>query len=239
MEEKALKRHEKSITPSRRQFLLTGAAAVTGTAVLAGCGANAKDVGAVEDLMREHGILRRCMLVYTTFAERLRVHSANVPLDALGTTATLFRRFGEDYHERKLEEVYIFPSVAAAKGTAASYVQTLIDQHNRGRQITDYLLGTVKRGRIADADALASVLDSFVLMYRYHTAREDTVVFPAWKQALSGRDLEKMGDRFEDIERAEFGRDGFEEAAAKIAAVESQLGTDDLSRFTAPIPPLP
>ena len=29
---------------------------------------------------------------------------------AIARTAKLFRSFGEDYHERKLEEAYIFPA---------------------------------------------------------------------------------------------------------------------------------
>ena len=50
---------------ARRNLLL--AAAIGGTALLplSGCGKKGeeKDVGAVEDLMREHGVLRRALLV--------------------------------------------------------------------------------------------------------------------------------------------------------------------------------
>ena len=58
------------------------------------------EVPAAEDLMREHGILRRALLVYSETASRLSHGNGNVPLDELGRTATLFRSFGEDYHER-------------------------------------------------------------------------------------------------------------------------------------------
>ena len=63
------------------------------------------EVTAAEDLMREHGILRRALLVYQESAMRLRQDAASVPPDALEKAANLFRVFGEDYHERKLEEV--------------------------------------------------------------------------------------------------------------------------------------
>src|ERR1017187_890582 len=64
----------------------------------------ADDVSAVEDLMREHGVLRRALVVYREVAVRLRASAATVPPSALQKTAKLFRSFGEDYHERKLEE---------------------------------------------------------------------------------------------------------------------------------------
>ena len=74
------------------------------------------EVTATEDLMREHGVLRRALLVYTAAANRLRANPASVPPDALQKTARLFRAFGEDYHEKKLEEPYIFPAVKKAGG---------------------------------------------------------------------------------------------------------------------------
>src|SRR5918994_7883236 len=54
------------------------------------------EVTAAEDLMREHGILRRALLVYREAATRLRRDASSVPLDVLEKTANLFRVFGED-----------------------------------------------------------------------------------------------------------------------------------------------
>jgi len=198
-----------------------------------------KEVGANEDLMREHGVLRRALLVYRAAAMRLRSEPARVPADALAQTARLFRTFGEDYHERKLEEDHIFPAVRKTKGPAAAYVDVLHAQHDRGRQLTDYVLRATARGRIAGADALplAQALDTFELMYEHHAAREDTIVFPAWKDALSAGAYHEMSERFEDIEKRMFGHDGFEDAVRRIAAIETRLGIDDLSRFTMAAPP--
>ena len=39
------------------------------------------EVTATEDLMREHGVLRRALLVYTAAANRLRANPASVPTD--------------------------------------------------------------------------------------------------------------------------------------------------------------
>jgi hemerythrin-like domain-containing protein len=90
-----------------------------------------KPVGATEDLMREHGVIRRALLVYRESAVKLRSAPGSVDPKAIAATATLFRSFGEDYHERKLEETYIFPAVKKAGGPAAAYVDVLIAQHNR------------------------------------------------------------------------------------------------------------
>src|SRR6266498_2830131 len=189
--------------------------------------------------MREHGILRRALLVYTAAASKLRANPASVPPDALRKTARLFRAFAEDYHEKKLEEPYIFPAVKKAGGAAASYPDILVVQHNRGREITDYILAVTQGAKLgaANAEALAKSLEGFVLMYRNHAAREDTIIFPAWKQTMTGKQLDEMNDKFEDIEHEQFGEDGFEDAVKQIAAIESSLGLADISQFTAPPPP--
>jgi hemerythrin-like domain-containing protein len=193
-----------------------------------------KEVGAVEDLMREHGVIRRAILVYRNMAATLRTKPAGLDPELLRRTATMFRNFGEDYHERKLEETHIFPTVKKAGGQAAANVDVLIAQHQRGRELTDYILGVAAKGGIGsgDADPLARVLDGVELMYEHHAAREDTVVFPAWKHVLSARQLDEMGDRFEEIEHKQFGKDGFEDAVAQIAKIEEALGIGDISQFT-------
>ena len=196
------------------------------------------EVTATEDLMREHGVLRRALLVYTAAAPKLRSNPAAISPDALKRTATLFRAFGEDYHEKKLEETYIFPAVKKAGGEAASYPDILIAQHNRGREITDYILAVTQRPKLGNnAEPLANALEAFVLMYRNHTAREDTIVFPAWKLTLTARELDEMGDKFEDIEHEQFGEDGFDDAVKQISAIEGSLGLSDIAQFTAPPPP--
>jgi hypothetical protein len=114
-----------------------------------------------------------------------------VPADALTRTAQLFRSFGEDCHERKLEEAYIFPAVKKAGGPAAGYADVLKAQHDRGREVTEYILAVTGKGIVGtgNAEPLARALESFVLMYENHAAREDTIAFPAWKEALSEQAL--------------------------------------------------
>ena len=246
-----------NLQKTRRDFLRTSAIVGTGV-VLSSCSRgnmanqgkeqtevskedeNEKggEVTATEDLMREHGVLRRALLVYTAAATKLHSNPSSIPPDALQKTAKLFRAFGEEYHEKKLEEAYIFPAVKQAGGEAAAYPDILVTQHNRGREITDYIINVTQNAKLgANADDLAKALDAFVLMYRTHAAREDTIIFPAWKQTLTAKQLDEMNDKFEDIEHEQFGEDGFEDAVKQISAIESSLGLADITQFTAPPPP--
>jgi len=194
------------------------------------------EVTATEDLMREHGILRRALLVYRETVVKLRQDVGSVPPDALEKTAKLFQVFGEDYHERKLEEVFIFPAVRKAPGAAAGYLDILLAQHVRGREITDYVLSISQADRIASnsIEPLAKALESFVRMYEHHAAIEDTVVFPAWKAAVGANELDAMGEKFEDIEHEQFGGDGFDMALKRMEEIEQSLGLSNLDMFTAP-----
>jgi hemerythrin superfamily protein len=74
-------------------------------------------------------------------------------------------------------------------------------------------------------------------MYEAHAAREDTIVFPAWKDLITPDEYDELGDKFEDIEQEQFGEDGFEDALKQIAAIEASVGMDDISKLTPPAPP--
>jgi hemerythrin-like domain-containing protein len=203
--------------------------------------AAATEVSATEDMMREHGVLRRALLIYAETVPRLRADASAIEAKALNDTAKLFRAFGEDYHERKLEEPHVFPAVRGAGGPAAALPDVLIVQHNRGREITDYVLAVTGKGAIktGDAEPLASALESLDLMYQNHAAREDTVIFPAWKTILSTRQMKEMSEKFEEIEHQLFGEDGFEDAVRKVATIEDALGYANIAQFTAPSLPSP
>jgi hypothetical protein len=54
---------------------------------------------------------------------------------------------------------------------------------------------------------------------------------------MSGHEYEELSDKFEELEQKMFGKDGYEEAVKRIAAVEGDLGLSDLASFTAPPPP--
>jgi hemerythrin-like domain-containing protein len=224
---------------TRRELIATAAMAAFASAT-----ANAAQpdvsasVTATEDLMREHGIIRRALLVYAEMGPRIRDTPASVDPSGLLKTAKLFRDYGEDFHERLLEEQHVFPYVKKIP-LADSYLDVLMVQHQRGRDITDYIAEAAGGARIASSNArpLAHALTGFVRMYEHHAAREDTIIFPAWKTNFTDRQLDEIAQQFEHIERVMFGHDGFADAEKTIAGVEAAYGLAEIGQFTAPAPP--
>jgi len=215
----------------KRRDLLAAVAALP--VVAAGKKPKAKEeVTPGEDLMREHGVLNRVLLVYDETARRLEGQE-DPRTDVLAAAAALIRRFIEGYHE-KLEEAQLFPRFEKA-GKLVELVSVLRQQHAAGRRVTDEIVklavpGIVGTGRIQ----LAGSLRKFVRMYRPHEAREDTVLFPAFHDLVGQKEYERLGEQFEDEEHKLLGEGGFEKAVAEVAQLEQALGIFDLAKFTPP-----
>src|SRR5437773_2445003 len=95
-----------------------------------------KGVTAPEDLMKEHGVLNRCLLIYEEALRRLGLEQANP--DMFRHTAELIKLFVEQYHEKN-EEKYIFPVFKKA-GKLTGLVHTLETQHKAGRVLTNQII---------------------------------------------------------------------------------------------------
>ena len=189
-----------------------------------------EDVSTNEDLMREHGILKRVLLAYDEIIRRIHAKQDFSPQSVIDG-ATIIRKFVEDYHE-KLEEEHLFPRFRKA-GKLTDLVNTLLTQHQAGRRVTDRVLATAKSLKTDDErNRLAADLAAFNRMYAPHEAREDTVLFPELHKIVSPHEYDAMGEQFEKIERQTFGGDGFDIYLDKVAALEKQLGIYDLNQFT-------
>jgi hemerythrin-like domain-containing protein len=216
-----------------RSIILGTFAGVGSIGFITGC-KNESDEGVspAEDLMREHGVLNRILLIYDNCRSHL-VNKEQFDMDVLNNSAQIIRIFIEDYHE-KLEEDFLFPRFEKAK-QLTELVQVLRNQHKAGRILTDQLiqLGKIKSAANADeSNKLIRLLSDFNGMYRPHEAREDTVLFPAMRKIISDNEYFALGEDFEDREHELFGKDGFETMVEKIASIEKQLGIYDLSMFT-------
>src|SRR4051794_34183380 len=131
-----------------------------------------EEVGAAEDLMREHGALNRILLIYEEGLRRLRAREEVTP-DVFHKPATLVRKFVQDYHE-KLEENFIFPEFEKAR-KLADLVQVLREQHCAGRKVTDVILRNADKNLFRKEDARKEQVrscEAFIRMYRPHEARE-------------------------------------------------------------------
>lgn len=180
------------------------------------------EISPTEDLMREHGLLNRVLLVYEECARRLE---AGEEVKVLPDAAKIIRDFIEGYHEQ-LEEQQLFPRFRKA-GKLTDLVGTLQAQHAAGRRITAELLSGA-----ADRARTPRLLHEFIRMYRPHEAREDTVLFPAFRELVGEKEYDRLGDQFEEREHQLFGEQGFEGKVAEVGGIEKKLGIFDLARFT-------
>jgi hemerythrin-like domain-containing protein len=190
-------------------------------------GRDEAEVTPCEDLMQEHGVLERILLVYDEAIRRIE-HSEHLDLAVVMSAAGIIRRFVEDYHE-KLEEQFVFPRLESAR-RELELVATLRRQHQRGREVTDEVV-RIARGGTATSQ-LVQLLRSFERMYRPHASREATVLFPAFRSVIGGAAYRELGEKFEDQEHQRFGERGFETTVAEITRLEDALGIADLAMFT-------
>src|SRR6266446_10081387 len=170
---------------------------------------NAEEVSPAEDLMREHGVLNRILLTYDHHLHMLTTKQS-FDGSVLVRAADIVRHFVEEYHE-KLEEDFLFPRFRKA-GKLVNLVDTLLAQHKAGRTLTAKireLAGVATLKYVSDTDKLADALRAFLRMYRPHEAREDTVLFPAFRSIVSPHEYESLGEDFEKKEDELFGDEGF------------------------------
>jgi hemerythrin-like domain-containing protein len=184
-----------------------------------------------EDLMREHGVLDRVLLVYEA---AMRKFDAGEDFDpaAITQSALVIQDFIENYHE-KSEEQQVFPRFTKAN-QMTDLVATLLTQHRAGRKVTETIL-KVAPGSRQDSDdrrQLIGAMRSFIAMYRPHAAREDTDLFPKLRSLVSQHEYDSIAEQFERDEKQKFGDDGFEKMVDRVAQIERMIGVDDLAKFT-------
>jgi hemerythrin-like domain-containing protein len=222
----------------RRAFLKNGLlygslAGIAGMSSLTGCSEKAEEeISPAEDLMREHGVLNRILLIYDTCKLYL-INGEEFPTDVLHKSATIIRDFIEGYHE-KLEEDFLFPRFLK-QNYLAELIQVLSIQHSAGRDLTGQIIQMTGSNTLSDPDEsrkLIQLLAGFNAMYRPHEAREDTVLFPAIRKIIPENEYFEMGEDFENKEHELFGEEGFESIVEKVAVLENQLGIYELSEFT-------
>lgn len=189
-----------------------------------------KPISPTEDLMREHAVISRLLLIFDDTSRRLSTGGGVSPR-VITQSCDIIRRFMQDYHEKN-EENYIFPTLK--KGALAETIKTLIQQHEAGHGLIDQIRAIApKAAQDPTVRArLAGLMRSFNRMYTPHKAREGSVVFPAFYKMTSTARLKKPGEAFEDREHKLFGQNGFEHIVDQVAGIEKSLGIYNLSQFT-------
>ena len=184
-----------------------------------------------EELMIEHGVLKRVLLVYRAAADQLAA-GHTPPAGAVADAAQIMSDYVESFHEG-LEEAYVFPRV---QDEQPDLIRTLLLQHDRGRHLTAAII-TTAGGDLRPTGArndLLTYLDRFVRMYEPHEAWEDTVVYPALRAVTNQRTLDLLAERFADEADRQIGDNALTQILDRVTGVEQQLGTADLNAVTPP-----
>jgi len=190
-------------------------------------------VTATEDLMREHGLIERLMIIYQECADRLSA-GVDVPPGVLLNAGVVVDEFVQNYHE-DLEEKHIFPLFEKA-GRLTDLVAILRRQHQVGRVLSGRTIFYAGKGNLLQPEtkaALVPICQGYTRMYREHLGREDTMVFSAVRDLVSPAEFIRMGDLFEDLETKTLGHEGYEREVGRVADIEKTLGLEDLDKFTA------
>src|SRR5213083_3771055 len=178
--------------------------------------------------MREHGVLKRILLIYGEAIRRID-SKEDLPPEPLADSAKIIREFVEDYHE-KLEENFLFPRFKEAN-KLVDLVDVLLQQHEAGRRLTDVTMHLATNQALKNLDdrrKLADSLRQFIRMYNPHEAREDTILFPEFRKIVSKNEYDSLAEDFEKKEHELFGEDGFERMVDKVTGIEKKLGIYDL-----------
>jgi hemerythrin-like domain-containing protein len=217
--------------------LVVGAAATeTANALSGGPSTAAPDLASPgEELMTEHGVLKRVLLAYRAISDRL-ADGRTPPAGAVTDAAGIIADYIESFHEG-LEEAYVFPRLQRA-GQHTDLIRTLLVQHDRGRHLTAAILSIADDLRSEPARAtLRTYIEQFVRMYEPHEAWEDTVVFPALRAITPARTLQLLAERFAEEENSQYGDHALAGILGRVEGVEEQLGIANLAGFTPPAPP--
>jgi hemerythrin-like domain-containing protein len=185
-----------------------------------------------EDLMQEHALLNRVLLIYEEAIRRLNGQKSLDP-ELLRKSAQMIQNFIERYHE-KLEEDFVFPRFEKA-GKFLDLVAVLREQHKAGRVLTEAIIASSTAQVFADPagrERLTAALSSFIRMYRPHEAREGSALFPAFRELVPAREFEELGEMFEEKEHDLLGPEGFEGQVRAAAGLEQKLGIYEIAQFT-------
>ncbi|HLH93041.1 MAG TPA: hemerythrin domain-containing protein [Xanthobacteraceae bacterium] len=185
-------------------------------------------ISPTEDLMREHGVLDRVLLVYEAALARFAA-AVRFDLAVLAQAAGIVRDFIEGYHERN-EEQALFPRFRKA-GRMTRPVDVLYQQHRAGRRLTDSILALVPASAAAGDDRRVAGVRRDVSAARGARGHRAFSRAPRHRVAARAR-RHGRGLRVQRAPQAR--RRRFPVMVARVGDIEAALGIHDLAKATPP-----
>lgn len=161
----------------------------------------------IDNLITEHGSVRRIELICDYITKNISTVSPHIIL----RVAKLIRNFIQNHHE-KSEEKTIFSKLI---DSMPRIILPLTAQHQFGKRLITTVLQTPDDKRV-----VASALAQFSKMYNPHGTYEDTIVYPAFREAVKGQE-----DKYQEED------DDEKSVMDAIIATEEELGLS-IERYT-------
>lgn len=219
---------------SRRKFIALAGSAGAGI-IAAGCSSSDKikeEGTAIELLDRQHGLLHRSVSILEEVRGGMDARM-DLPPEIIQGTVEVIRRFLVDFHQ-KVEDKHLFPAFEAAK-KMGGLIGVLREQHEAGTQLVEVLRQLAAGFSAKDLEkrrTMASGIHKLSRMYRAHADREDTVLFPVFRQVVTPKAYDLVNAEVRKAEIQAGGMSAYEEAVQKLSGYENMLGIGDLSAFT-------
>jgi hypothetical protein len=184
-----------------------------------------------EDLMRERGVLERVLLIYEASIRKFELQNDFDPM-IIANSAQIVHEFIEEYHE-KSEEQHVFPRFKQT-GKMVGLIETLLQQHEAGRRVTQTILRTAQQSRrlgeprrqLISAMRISPQCTGRTPRARKPSSSRNSSI---WYRRMNTGPWRK-NSRKRNI--AGFGDDGFEKIIERVARLERAIGIYDLNQFT-------
>jgi hemerythrin-like domain-containing protein len=184
----------------------------------------------IEVLMAQHSVLRRALLIYEECIRRL-TNNEDFDHELIVETTEVINKVIINLHA-PLEKAFIFPRFEKSE-KYSKMAQILDEQHNAAGKVANEILKYSNKEFLTYPENKNEFISFFrmaIRVFRPHIDREDTEMFPEFKDFITVEEYYALGDRFIGLEESKFG--GLKNMVNRIEAVEKALGINDLGTFT-------
>jgi hemerythrin-like domain-containing protein len=177
-------------------------------------------------LMDEHRLIEQVLSCLERMAGRCESDGELDP--ELARDAVWFLRTYADRCHHGKEEAELFP-LMETRGLSPDAGPTAVmrAEHVEGRKLVGSIRDAIDGAAGGDEQARRTFVRSsleFVGLLRAHIQKEDHCLFPAADQMLTDQDRDALGQRFDQVDLSEIGRDVIQQCRQTANALADRLG---------------
>jgi hemerythrin-like domain-containing protein len=157
-------------------------------------------VSPVDELVREHALIRRMLAVLERIAGRVEAGAA-FPFADAAVVLRFFREFVERVHHRKEHECCYPSAVLESHQEVVEAIGELEGDHEDSRGVLQGLLLFWEPGELLADERVgfAGLARTYARRLREHMAVEEESLYPAVRARIRGKDLDEVQERFARI----------------------------------------